>query len=86
MLEQICICYHGFSPFGRQYYPPMSADIVIYLYLISISTEPNDLPTSVLFLICLELFKIIICYNLQRIFTIVRVHEAMGNHARLYAM
>ena len=47
MLEQKHFGYDGFDVFGRQSYTLISADIEISLHLISISTQPNDLPTSI---------------------------------------
>ena len=47
MLEQKHFRYPEFRLFGRHYKPPtISADIEIFLHSISISTKPNDLPTT----------------------------------------
>ena len=44
MLKQKHFRYPRISLSGRQYY---RADIEIFLYSISISTQPNDLPTNI---------------------------------------
>ena len=46
MLEQKRFQYPRFGLFRRQYKPPILGDIEIFLDSLSISTKPNDSPTT----------------------------------------